>query len=191
MDISKGMLNIARSLNPEVTYIHGDMRSIRLDGRFDAVAIPDSIDYMQTLEQLNEAIDTASEHLRSGGVLLIVANTAEQFRENNFVYTGSKDDIDITIFENNYVPDKSGSTYEATLVYLIRRNSYLEIYNDRHVLGLFPIELWLNLLRKSGFEVTQRNLDHLYDNFIMGEGEHRSTMFVCKKRNPLAGSKAT
>jgi len=40
--------------------------------------------------------------LKPGGVLLIVANIKEEFRENNFVYTGSKGDVEVTIFENNY-----------------------------------------------------------------------------------------
>ena len=35
VDISEDMLEIARKLNPEVTYLYGDMRTIRLKERFD------------------------------------------------------------------------------------------------------------------------------------------------------------
>jgi len=62
-----------------VTYIYDDMRSIELRECFDAVAIPDSIGYMTTLEDLRSAVLTAYMHLKPGGVLLIIASIAEQF----------------------------------------------------------------------------------------------------------------
>ena len=51
VDISQDMLSLAKELNPEIEYIHGDMRTIELGKNFDAVAIPDSIDYMKTKEE--------------------------------------------------------------------------------------------------------------------------------------------
>jgi len=156
IDISDKMLEIARNLNPEAIYHHGDMRTIELHELFDAVVAPESIDYMRTENDLYRAIITAQKHLKPGGIFLIVANTAERFRPNNFVYSGSRDDIEITLFENNYVPAHPGTTYEATLVYLIRREGKLEIFNDRHILGLFKLEIWLNQLKKAGFDIINK-----------------------------------
>lgn len=182
VDISEKMLEIARDLNPEVVYHHGDMRTIELGEFFDVVVVPESIDYMRTEDELYSAMMTAQKHLKPGGIFLVVANIAEQFRQNNFVYTGSQDDIEITLFENNYVPAYPGTTYEATLVYLIRSKGKLEIYNDRHILGLFKLETWLNLLKRAGFDiVNQINLDHGYDQYIAGEGKYPRLMFVCRK----------
>lgn len=182
VDISEGMLEIARKINPKVVYIHGDMRTIRLNGRFDTVAIPDSIGYMTRVEDLRDAIVTAAKHLKPGGVFLIVAHTKEEFRENNFVYTGSKGDVEITIFENNYIPLPAGTTYEATGVYLIRRKGKLEIHTESDIIGLFKLEVWLNLLKEVGFvEVNQMRLDHSYDRFVVGESEYPLSMFVCNK----------
>ncbi|MBM4451606.1 MAG: class I SAM-dependent methyltransferase [Chloroflexi bacterium] len=182
VDISENMLEIARHLNPEVAYFHGDMRTIELDGCFDAVAIPDSIAYMAMEEDLQSALVTAQKHLKPGGVLLIVASTAEQFSQNNFIYTGTRGDIEITVFENNYIPDPAETIYEATLIYLIRRQGELEIYTDRHILGLFKLQTWLGFLKKAGFDiVNQTNIDHAYDRFIAGEGKYQQLMLVCRK----------
>jgi len=181
VDISEDMLEIARKLNPEVTYLYGDMRTIRLKECFDAVAIPDSIGYMTTVEDLRSAILTAYKHLKPGGVLLIVANIRAEFKENNFVYTGSKGDVEITVFENNYIPDTTGTTYEGTFIYLIRRKGKLEIHTDYHIIGLFKLETWLDLLKEVRFEVKQMTVEHLYDRFIFGEGKYPITMFVCTK----------
>jgi SAM-dependent methyltransferase len=182
VDISKNMLEIARHLNPEVVYYHGDMRTIELGECFDAVTVPDSIGYMTTEKDLQSAIMTAQKHLKPGGVLLIVASIAEQFRQNNFVYTGSQGDTEITVFENDYVPEPTGTTYEAALVYLIRRKGKLEIYTDHHICGIFKLDTWLDLLKVAGFDyVTQINMDHAYDRFIAGEGKYPLLMLVCSE----------
>lgn len=181
VDISEDMLEIARSYNPEVIYVYGDMRTIKLGKFFDAIAIPDSIGYMTTVKDLRSTIITAYNHLKPGGVLLIVANIAEQFTQNNFVYTGSKGDIEITIFENNYVLNPADTTYEATFVYLIRHKGKLEIHTDCHIIGLFKLDTWLDLLKEARLEVKQTKIEHLYDSFILGEGKYPLLMFVCTK----------
>jgi SAM-dependent methyltransferase len=178
VDISEKMLEIARKTNPEVTYVHGDMRSVDLNERFDVVAIPDSIDYMATLPELRKSIVAACKHMMPGGVLLIVVKTREEFRENNFCYTGVKDDVEITIFENNYIPKQDPSTYEATLVFLIRQEGKLSVHTDNHRLGLFSQAQWLILLRDAGLKVKQTRLDGVYDPFILGQGEYPMKVFI-------------
>ena len=91
VDISHGMLKIARKLNPEARYVQADMRGIRLKLLFDTVVIPDSIGYMTTVTDLRKAITTGYKHLKAGGILLIVAHVRDSFNENNFVYSGLQD----------------------------------------------------------------------------------------------------
>ncbi len=177
VDISDGMLALARGLNPEVRYVRGDMRTVRLGEKFDAVAIPDSIGYMTTRRDLRRALATADRHLRPGGVLLIVALVREDFRENNFVYTGRRGDVELVTFENNRARGPRSSTYEATMVYLIRRKGRLEIVSEVHTQGLFPMAVWRSLLRERGFRLAQRKLDHTYDPFIIGDGRYRVRVF--------------
>jgi trans-aconitate methyltransferase len=181
VDISDAMLEIARRLNPEVTYHAGDMRTVRLAKQFDVVAIPDSIGYMTSVDDLRKTIITAYKHLKPGGLCFIVAYIAEDFRENNFIYTGAKGEINITVFENNYLPDPEKSTYEATIVYLIRRKGELEIYTDIHEIGLFKLSVWLDLLKETGFSVHRVRMDHQYDRFLQGEGSYPLTVLMCTK----------
>jgi len=181
VDISEDMLRIAREVNPEVTYIHGDMRSIELEEFFDVIAVPDSIGHMVTLEDLQEAVLTAYKHLKPGGVFFVVASIAEEFQENNFVYTGAKNGVEVTLFENNYIPYPDGTTYEATVVYLIRQNGELEIHSDTDTISLFSQLTWSDLLKKTGFEVKQVRLEHSYDRYLMDSGEYILSMFICRK----------
>lgn len=181
VDISVGMLDKAKETNPEIEYIEGDMRTIRLNRRFDCVIIPDSIDYMVSLDDLKQAIQTSAVHLKSGGVLLIAAKTEETFQNNNFAYTGEKDDIHVTLLENNYINPYAPNTYEITMVYLIRQKGKLTKYIEDSLAGLFPQAAWDDLLREAGFIVETRVLDGIYDRFLLGEGKYPLTIFIGRK----------
>ncbi|UEC42291.1 MAG: Methyltransferase type 11 [Methanothrix sp.] len=181
VDVSEGMLKMARKLNPEVRYIQGDMRNLSLNETFDAVTIPDSIGYMTTEEDLRKAISTANGHLRPGGVLLIVALVSEEFMENNFAYAGSQGDLQVTIFEKNQRCWSDPAIYEAVLVYLIRRQDELEVICDLHRQGLFPSTVWLSLLEDLGLEIRQKVMEDSYDDFLLGEGRYRLRAFLCRK----------
>jgi len=178
VDVSPGMLAKARATHPEIEYIEADMRSLRLEQQFDVVAIPDSIDYMVCLEDLRKAMATAVEHVKPGGVVLITGKTAETFQNNNFAYTGDKDGIHVTLLENNHVPSQRPNTYEATFVYLIRRNGQLTMHTDQHVLGLFPQTRWEEAFQKHGLILHQSTLDGLYDPYLLGEGEYPMQVFL-------------
>ena len=183
VDISNEMLVMARRLNPEVLYINGDMRDIQLGERFDAVAIPDSIGYMTTTTDLQRVLDCAFRHLNHNGTLMVIATTSNQFRENNFVYTGTRGDIEVSIFENNYITNRQRTKYEATLVYLVRNKGKLEIYTDCHELGIITLRVWLKLLDEAGFvDIDRLNLDDSYKENVVGEGEYPQTIFVCRRR---------
>jgi len=169
LDISEDMLSLAKKLNPEVNYKYGDMRTIRLEEKFDAITILDSINYIKTVEDLQKTFITTYKHLKPGGVFLtFVEQTAGHFNQNNTTYsTHSKGDVEITFIENDYDPDPTDTSYEATFIYLIRVGGKLEIHNDRHLCGIFKLETWLKLLKEIGFKVIQNKFEH--STFIKGE----------------------
>jgi ubiquinone/menaquinone biosynthesis C-methylase UbiE len=181
VDISIGMLEKAKVTNPEIEYVEGDMRTIRLNRRFDCVVIPDSIDYMVTLDDLKQAIQTSAIHLKPSGVLMIVGKTKETFQNNNFAYTGEKGDTHVTLMENNYINPYVPNTYEITMLYLIRQKGKLSKYIEESKAGLFPKETWDEVLKNAGFNMEIRNLDGIYDEYLLGEGEYPLTIFIGKK----------
>lgn len=176
VDLSEGMLEIARKRNPKIQYLQGDMRTISLGKKFDVVAIPDSIMYMCTLEDLSAALSSAAAHLKRDGVLLVVAHAKEDFRNNNFAYTGEADNTHITVLENNHIV--SDTAYEATIVYLIRQGGRLEIHHEVHTLGLFSYDEWMGIFDGLNFKVEQLNLDHLYDKNLLEDGAYKLKVFV-------------
>lgn len=178
VDISNDMLKLARKLNPEVVYRYGDMRTVQLEGQFDAVVILDSITYMSTIDDLKCAFSTAYYHLREGGTFLTVVEEApEKFKQNNtFFSIHSKNDTEIVFIENCYDPDTSDTTYESTFIILVRHKGKLEIHTDRHVCGIFPLKTWTNLLTGTGFKVKQIKPERL----IFPRHDYYA-LFACKK----------
>ena len=157
VDISDSMLSLARQLNPEVNYLTGDMRSVRLGQLFDAVTIFDSIGYMCTPESLKAAFMTAFSHIRPGGVFYTeIEEWREKFVQNKTYHSiHQRDDIEITFIQNYYDPNPDDNSYEGNFIYMIRRSGDLSIESDCHLLGLFEFDLWPRLLREIGFEVNQ------------------------------------
>jgi SAM-dependent methyltransferase len=161
VDNSEAMLKLARSLNPEVDYHLGDMRNLQMEGIFDAVTIFDSINSMLTESDLAAAFTTAYIYLKPGGILLTMAETTkENFRQNRmFCSTHVKDDMDITFVQNYYDSNPADTIYEATFGFLIRQGGRLRIENDRHLFGIFRANVWHDLLKNTGFNVIEKELE--------------------------------
>ncbi len=162
VDISNEMLDLARKLNPEVNYIQGDMRSLRLGLKFDAVIIADSIDYMLNIADLRRAFLTAYAHLNPGGVLCTYAEHHRENFQQNYTHAWHREtpEADVSIIENHYDPDPSDTTFEALFVYILHRLGKLEIYHDRHTLGLFKLKTWEDLLHEAGFDAKRSDFDN-------------------------------
>jgi SAM-dependent methyltransferase/catechol 2,3-dioxygenase-like lactoylglutathione lyase family enzyme len=179
VDLSPAMLAQASELNPECTFVQGDMRTIRLGMTFDAVLMDDAVSYMTCVADLAAAVRTAAVHLEPGGVMVATPDaTTETFRQNRTIATpgthaGTGDGPDVVFVENVYDPDPGDEQYETTVVYLIREHGRLRTETDHWTMGLFSLETWRQVLRDAGFEVHEGRYD---------AGEDEYTVFACVKR---------
>jgi ubiquinone/menaquinone biosynthesis C-methylase UbiE len=156
-DLSPGMLELSRPLNPECEHIQGDMKTLRLARIFDAIFIHDAVMYMTNEADLRLALETASIHCRPGGVLLVMPDVIKE----TFVsltthggHDGPPGDVrSIRYIEWTFDSDPSDTTYTVDFAYLLREGSQpLRVVHDTHVFGIFPRAKWLELLRAAGFE---------------------------------------
>jgi len=159
-DLSLPMLEISRTINPDTEHIAGDMRTLRLGRQFDAVLIHDAICYMTTVADLRAAMTTAFEHLRPGGVAILVPDhVAETFRpatDHGGVDAPPGPDgrpgRALRYLEWTTDPDPVDTTYQVDYALLIRdTDGSVQVRHDRHVEGLFAHQAWLDLLGSVGF----------------------------------------
>lgn len=154
VDLSPEMLQLSQGLNPELEHIQGDMRTVRLDRRFDAVFIHDAIMYMTTREDLQQAIHTAALHTRAGGMILLVPDTTrETFKPATDWGGHDKGGRGMRYLEWAWDPDPADSTFLVDYAYLLRdKDGSVRCLHDRHMNGLFSHEEWKAVLRQEGFE---------------------------------------
>lgn len=162
VDLSPGMLEVSRSLNPECEHILGDMRTVRLGRPFDAVFIHDAITYMASLEDLRLAIETAYVHCKPGGVALFAPDhVRETFRPATEHGGHDREGRAMRYLSWTWDPDPGDTTYVTDFAYLLREeNGRVRCLYDRHVCGLFRREEWLRTIASTGFEAQAVPFEH-------------------------------
>lgn len=172
-DLSPAMLAISKTINPELPHLQGDMRMLRLGRKFDAVFVHDAIMYMTNETELLEAFTTAAAHVKPGGIALFVPDEVRETFEP-FTDCGGHDGKDgegIRYLEWGYDPDPGDTTYVMDFAYLLRDEAgRVNVTHDRHVIGLFPRQTWLDLLARAGF-TTQ-----------VTEDQFGRELFICRRQ---------
>jgi SAM-dependent methyltransferase len=156
VDVSDEMIAIAQELNPEVEYVRGDIRTVRLQRTFDAVLVHDAISYMTSVDELRAVYRTAAEHLRVNGIMLALP---EELRERlaslePSVETRVTGSTVLTVMEASYDPDPLDHSFENVYVFLVREGNALRVELDRHINGVFELEEFLEAIRAAGFTAT-------------------------------------
>ena len=162
VDLSPGMLDVSRALNPDCEHTEGDMRMVRLGRQFDAVFVHDAVSYMATEEDLRRAIRTAFLHCRPGGVALFTPDhTREGFRPSTQHGGHDRGARSMRYLEWTLDPDPTDATYESYMAYVLREEgAETRCVLDRHVCGLFGREDWLLWMREAGFDARSLPFEH-------------------------------
>lgn len=160
-DLSDQMLELSKTINPELEHHQGDMRTFRLGRRFDAVFIHDAIGYLLIEEDLGAAIVTAREHLRPGGVLLVVPdNIRENFEPETDHGGHDAGGKGLRYLEWTHDINPDGTTYMTDYVVIgVDGGEVTLVSHDRHTLGVFPEATWLRLFDEAGFDAKSVPID--------------------------------
>ena len=162
VDLSPGMLDVSRALNPECEHVQGDMRTVRLGREFDAVFVHDAVVYMTNEADLRRAIETAFVHCRPDGVVLFAPDhVRENFRPGTD--HGGHDGVGraMRYLEWTWDPDPADTTYTVDYTYVLReRDGTVQAVHDRHLEGLFSRADWLRWLSEAGFVPQVVPIDH-------------------------------
>ncbi len=176
VDLSPGMLEVSRALNPGCEHAQGDMRSYRAGRLFDAVLIHDAIDYMTTESDLRLAVRTAYEHCRPGGVAVFVPDDVSERFVGSTDCGGSDQSVgDDTrtgsgsrstagragplrgarYLSWTWDPDPDDEWVLTEYAFLLRGDDdAVRVLHETHRTGLFSTAVWLRVLTDSGFAAT-------------------------------------
>jgi SAM-dependent methyltransferase len=178
LDLSPDMLSLARDLNPECGLIQSDMRFFDLHQEFDSILIDDAVSYMTNRDDLEKVFTQTYKHLKSGGVMCVTPDaTTETFIQNQtkVFHSLSSDkypETSVVYITNEFAADISSEQVETAFVFLIRTKGVLSIETDKHIGGLFPVNVWQELLSKTGYEVHSE---------VYSDEEQQYHVFFCVK----------
>lgn len=162
LDIAPAMLEQSRRLNPQCEHILGDMRTARLGRVFDCVLLHDAVGYMASRADLARAIATAYEHTAGGGVAMFGPDfVAETFEPGTEAGGSDADGRGVRYLEWRWIPEASCEIYLTDMAYLLRdADGSVQVFHDRHVMGLFSRSVWLDLIAAAGFEPRAIPFEH-------------------------------
>ena len=83
LDISEGMLDIARGNAPKAEFVQADARYFALEKQFDAVtSFFDSINHLRNLDDLTSCFRSVKKALKPGGIFFFDVNDEDVFTES-------------------------------------------------------------------------------------------------------------
>ena len=156
-DRSPSMLAVSQAVNPECEHIVGDMRTLRLDRRFDVVLVHDAIMYATTPDDVRATIATAAEHCRAAGTVIVLPDYVRETFTPGTDHGGedAKDGRGFRYLEWHWDPDPNDDTYIVDYAFLMREASgEVSVVHDRHVEGLFARARWLEWFAECGLTAT-------------------------------------
>lgn len=157
LDLEEGLLEAARARCPDAEFHRGDMVDFDLGRRFDAViCLFSAIGYVRTEEALRRTIAGFARHLRPGGVAVVEPwLTPEGFTPGHLR-------MDVYDVPGLKMTRMGRSEYEGELSvlvfnYLVGRPEGVEMWEERHLLGLFSHAQMLDAFRAAGLEVVEHD----------------------------------
>ena len=150
VDIDEALLAAARERLPGVELSQGDMTSLSLGRRFDAVTcLFSAIGYAETRSRMRAAIAAMAAHLEPGGVLVVEPWLAPDDFEDGHVGTLVVDEADVKIVRMNAAV-RDGTVSILDMHYLIGAAGEVVHEREEHRLGLFTVEEHLEAMRDAG-----------------------------------------
>jgi ubiquinone/menaquinone biosynthesis C-methylase UbiE len=153
LDLDPEMLAVARQNHPGVSFHQADMVDFDLGRGFNALTcLFSSIGYVRTVPRLIQAVQNMSRHLLPGGVLLLEPwFTPEQWKPGRLsALHVDKPDLKITRMNTSEV---EGRLSFFVFHYLVGTPQGFHYFTERHELGLFTHEEYLDAIRQSGLAV--------------------------------------
>lgn len=171
LDLSAEMLSLAKQRQEEAgvsfPLFQVDMRDLSSFGRYDAIiSFCDTLCYLQTFDDLMSVFEQAYAHLDEGRVFLFDVFTTEHIASlDGYSY---HDELPGLVFTWDSFTGVELHSVEHELSFFIEQdNGQYERYDELHRERTYPLEQYLDALKKVGFTKIEVSAD--FDQKITGE----------------------
>ena len=157
VDLSADMLEIAMDKRSkkglDILYLQQDMREFELYGTVRAiVCVCDSINYLESEEDLLEVFRLANNYLDPGGIFVFDLNTPYKYREilGDSVIAENRDECSF-IWENTFYEEDGVNEYDLT-IFCREEGGLYRKYEETHFQRAYEIEIVRKLIEEAGMK---------------------------------------
>jgi len=160
IDLSEAMLTIAQNRSLEegtdISFVCQSMTEI--DGIDDvdvAVIAIDSVNYLETLEEVKQTFECIYKALSPGGQLFLDVHSLYKmdviYPNGPFTY----EDEQVAYIWHTEIGDEEHSIYHDMTFFVRDESGYYERFEESHYQRTYPLELYMDLLKQLGFSSVQ------------------------------------
>ena len=152
LDLDENILAVARERYSDLTLHCADMVNFTLDHQFDVVTcLFSSIGYVRTVPQLKQAIHNMIQHVNYGGLVIIEPWFGPDHFQAGYVHAVFVDEPQLKIARMNVSAIENGLSI-LNFHYLVATPSSVDYFTERHELGLFSHDDYIEAMSVSGLE---------------------------------------
>jgi ubiquinone/menaquinone biosynthesis C-methylase UbiE len=153
LDLNPELLQIARGRCPGVRFHQMNMVGFELDCAYDVVTcLFSSIGYVKSVNNMEKAVASMARHLSSGGLLFMEPWLTPENYWAGRITANFVDQPELKIAWM-YTSEIDGRVSVFNINYLVGTPQGVEYFTERHEMGLFTQEEYLEASRKAGLEV--------------------------------------
>lgn len=154
-DIDPAMLDIARDRLGDGVPLHvADYTDFDLGRRYDVVTCMfSSIGYAHTPERLDAAMSAMAHHLDDGGVLVVEPWLLPHMVQPPYLRTHVAESDDMVVLRTSrHLAPGADDVTDMEFAYLVTTAEGSECFTERHVMGLFPAERYVEAMTRAGLD---------------------------------------
>ncbi|MTT32489.1 methyltransferase domain-containing protein [Terrilactibacillus sp. BCM23-1] len=157
VDLSENMLAMAKEkaehANLSFPLFQQDMRELELGSTFDLVLIfCDSLNYLETLDDVKQTFQRVYEHLNEGGALLFDVHSLYKIHSIFINHTFALNDENIAYIWESFPGEEEHSVYHDLTFFTKTGDDLFTRHDETHYQRTFDIETYSMLLKETGFQ---------------------------------------
>ncbi|EKN64386.1 CheR-type MCP methyltransferase [Neobacillus bataviensis LMG 21833] len=165
VDLSEDMLAVAQAkaedLGVRIPFFQQNMADLDGHGQFDLIGIfCDSLNYLQTEEEVVSTFATVMEHLDDDGIFIFDIHSLFKMTQVFINQTFALNEEEVSYIWNSFPGEHPNSVeHELSFFVLDEQTQKYDRIDEVHFQRTYPVQQYSNWLEEAGFEVLEVSAD--------------------------------